>query len=188
VRDDDEVSEALRRAASELLLRGGVEALTVRRVAQEAGTTTMAIYSRFGGKEGLLGELYREGFALVAAAQQGVRRTESPRADLLRLTLAYRRVALAHPAHYRLMFGDATGWEPGALAREAALPTFEVLVTAVSRAIEAEEIQGDAEEIALAVFACCHGLVGLELASLTPARGRAPRYRRALEALLDGFA
>ena len=48
--------------ARALLESDGPGALSVRRIAAEAGISTMNVYSRFGGKGGVVDELYCEGF------------------------------------------------------------------------------------------------------------------------------
>src|SRR4051812_15130775 len=58
-----DVRLALLDAAGELLLAEGAEGMTTRRLAAMAGTTTQAIYTEFGGKEGIARAMYREGFA-----------------------------------------------------------------------------------------------------------------------------
>ena len=54
--------EALLAAAHDLLATEGPAALTVRRIAAAAGMSTMNVYSRFGGKDGVLDELFIDGF------------------------------------------------------------------------------------------------------------------------------
>ncbi|MEM6604761.1 MAG: TetR family transcriptional regulator, partial [Pseudomonadota bacterium] len=49
-------------AASKLLASGGLASLSVRAIATEAGLSTIAIYSHFQGKQGVLDALYIEGF------------------------------------------------------------------------------------------------------------------------------
>ena len=58
-----DVRLALLDAAGELLLTEGADGMTTRRLAAMAGTTTQAIYTEFGGKEGIARAMYREGFA-----------------------------------------------------------------------------------------------------------------------------
>ena len=60
--DHDQTSRALLDAAHRLLADHGSEALTVRRIATEAGMSTMNVYSRFGGKDGVIDELFIDGF------------------------------------------------------------------------------------------------------------------------------
>src|SRR5512138_3570780 len=59
----DDVEQALLEAAARLLTDEGPEALSVRRVAAEAGVSAMGVYSRFGGKQGLVEALFLDGFA-----------------------------------------------------------------------------------------------------------------------------
>lgn len=59
--------------------RGAAE-LTLRRVAELAGSSTMGIYSCFGGRAGMLEAMYRRGFELLEdaiTAPRPVRQTRS---------------------------------------------------------------------------------------------------------------
>ena len=62
LRSIDQTGRALLTAAHDLLANEGPTALTVRRIAAAAGVSTMNVYSRFGGKDGVLDELFAEGF------------------------------------------------------------------------------------------------------------------------------
>ena len=63
-----EVREALLRAARELLDEGGPAALGVRDIAGRAGVAPMGVYKRFGSKNGIIDELFRQGLEELAAA------------------------------------------------------------------------------------------------------------------------
>src|ERR687891_486660 len=67
-----DVEAVLLDAAHRLLESEGVEALTVRRVATEAGVAPMGIYHRFGGKDGLAEELFIDGNRRLGEAMQQV--------------------------------------------------------------------------------------------------------------------
>ena len=58
---DEHTRAALRAAAERLVAAGGSAALSVRAVAEEAGTTTRAVYSVFGSKDGLLVDALAQG-------------------------------------------------------------------------------------------------------------------------------
>src|SRR5688500_17526276 len=76
----DEVAQTLLKAASDVLAAEGATALTVRRIAAEAGVSTMNVYSRFGGKDGIVEHLFIEGFSRLRDAQDvGV--TDDPMDD-----------------------------------------------------------------------------------------------------------
>ncbi|MEU6724157.1 TetR/AcrR family transcriptional regulator [Nonomuraea wenchangensis] len=59
----DVVRTAILDTATHLLVTEGPGALTVRRIAGEAGCSTKVIYTLFGGKDGLVEALWLEGFA-----------------------------------------------------------------------------------------------------------------------------
>ncbi|MGH8570384.1 MAG: helix-turn-helix domain-containing protein, partial [Gammaproteobacteria bacterium] len=50
---DERVRLALIEAAARVLARDGPDALTTRRLASEVGTSTMALYTHFGGMDDL---------------------------------------------------------------------------------------------------------------------------------------
>ena len=64
---DPEVRAALTDAAARLLGEEGPAAMTTRRLATEAGTTTTAVYTHFGGKEDLVRAIVWEGFDRLTA-------------------------------------------------------------------------------------------------------------------------
>src|SRR5436305_84188 len=105
--------------------RDGAAALTLRRLAAASGTSTMAVYTLYGDKPGLLRAMYRAGFERLGAALRAASATsDDPLEALLALGHAYRDTALANPHLYDLMFGAAVpGFvpdEPGQAAADAA--------------------------------------------------------------------
>ena len=80
--------------------------MTTRRLAAMAGTTTQAIYTEFGGKEGIARAMYREGFAAARSAHaRRSAQTDDPFFDLLQQGRVYRESALERPHFYDVMFG-----------------------------------------------------------------------------------
>src|SRR5688500_10524972 len=141
-------------AALRLLRDEGGVALRVRRVAAEAGCSTMGVYTHFGGKDGLVEALWLDGFrqfgaALDAAVQKGTVVTR-----LRRLADAYRSWALSNPTHYQLMFGRTVPeFEPSPEAQAEAALTFGTLVTALAEAQEAGALRsGDPVQTALGLW------------------------------------
>lgn len=176
-------------AASTLLRDEGPEALTVRRIAAEAGCSTMGVYSRFGGKDGVVDALFREGFMLLRDTIAAVPETDDPIADLYAGCLAYRQLAHEHATHYRIMFQNAVAFEPSEQSVEAAAEAFNQLMHCVERATAAGLLAGDASVMASSIWATCHGIVSLEIAGKKPktAAGTFP-FEETLRALLRGFA
>jgi len=163
---------------------GGSQGLSLRRLAAAAGTTTAAVYTLFGGRDGLVRAVVDEGFRRFAERLAAVPRTADPGADLFALGLAYRENALANPHFYRVMFGGVAGTDaPAGGVPTAVRPTLGVLRDAVARLPEAERREGTTE-LALRLWSLAHGLVSLELAGLLPGtrEERDARYRAALAA------
>jgi AcrR family transcriptional regulator len=162
---DEATRRVLLDVAARLLADEGPAAVTTRRVAAEAGTTTRAIYSLFGAKEGLLTALYREGFEGLAAAMADVTPDDDPGAELHALALAYRRSAQARPRLYDVMFGPPiAGVEPSPEDVEVAAGTLQRLADAVARCQAAGLLpDGDVWEPTRALWATVHGLAALEL-------------------------
>ena len=163
----EDLAERLVDEAGRILSADGAAALTLRRLATATGTSTMAVYTRFGDKQGLLAAMYRAGFErLGAAMSEAVEGVDDPLAALAELGLAYRRVALANPHLYDLMFGRrVASFEPDAEAKGVAEASYRPLVDAVRRCMDAGEmVAGDAERVASFLWAVTHGMVSLELA------------------------
>lgn len=159
-----EPSAALLDAARHIFLNEGVKGLSVRRVAEQAGCTTMAVYSRFSGKDGILGALFDEGFEMLAQAQRTINPSLQNEDRLLALCQAYRSTARAYPHHYALMLGQHSGeLTPSEGSQIKAMSTLVYLTDAVA---SLSSMQGKkraaAAEVANALFAFCHGWVSLE--------------------------
>ena len=160
---DDENRARVLSAASRLLSEEGPDALSNRRVASEAGVSTMAIYTHFGSKGGILDALYVEGAQTLAAAQARIPESGDPLDEIVSLCRAYRKTALEYAGHYRILFSGANGWKPSVESRAELGRTFERLVRAVARGVALGRIEGEPTQIAFILFATCHGLVTLEL-------------------------
>ncbi|MGE2834004.1 TetR/AcrR family transcriptional regulator [Mycobacterium sp. SMC-4] len=168
--------EALVQAGVETLERDGLSALSARSVATQAGTSTMAVYTHFGGMTGLLDAVAGQVFGRFADALTDIPRTDDPVADFLRMGLAYYQFAVANPPRYQFMFGTAT---PTSVAAHRAdltatgsvsdraewAASFTALRTAVQRMMAAGRIRED-DELAVAgrLWSITHGAVMLDLA------------------------
>ena len=69
--------------------------------------SAMGVYSRFGGKQGLVEALFLDGFARLQHVLATVPRSADPVEDLLEGSRRYRRFALESPAVYAIMFSRA---------------------------------------------------------------------------------
>jgi AcrR family transcriptional regulator len=161
----DSVGSMLLKAASDLLAAEGPGALTVRRIANAAGVSTMNVYSRFGGKDGVVEHLFIEGFTRLGAGMSGVTATDDPIADMLACGLSYRRFAIDNPTLYSVMFDRVVpDYVPSPEAQLIAGATLELLADRLERAMKAGALRpGDRLRTAALVWATCHGVVSLEL-------------------------
>lgn len=164
-RTNDETSRALISAAHQLLQQDGPDALTVRRIAHAAGMSTMNVYSRFGGKDGVIDELYADGYRRLLAEVDETPMTADVPADLLRIATSYRSWALANPRYYSIMFRSAVpNFSPTSESIDMALAGLGRLV---ERIVDGQRsghiVQRDAREIAAWLWATCHGMISLEL-------------------------
>jgi AcrR family transcriptional regulator len=190
----DETREALLAAAHDLLATEGPSALTVRRIAAAAGVSTMNVYSRFGGKDGVLDELFIHGFQRMAEEMADAPTSDDAFEDLMACGRAYRAFARNNPTYYSLMFDRvAPDFEPSDRAVDTALAGLGRVVDRVQRAMDAGAVrQGDPFQIASALWACDHGLASLEYR--TPAGARSELFDwdaisdTAMRAMLRGLA
>jgi AcrR family transcriptional regulator len=188
-RTTDETGDAILRAASELLSAEGPGALSVRRIAAAAGCSTMGLYSRFGGKDGVIDELFAEGFEHFRSAIDSIPRTGDALADLRACALSYRATALTYSTHYMVMFGGAVpGFEPSPANHVVAQDSFQLLVGRVQRCIDEGLFTGDASAFAEILWGAMHGMVMLELVGMDPVgTDAATRYELMLDVLYRGL-
>jgi AcrR family transcriptional regulator len=151
------------------------------------------VYSRFGGKDGVLDELFTDGFRRLAEAMDAGEDTGDPSADLRRCGELYRRFARQHPTYYSLMFDRVVpDFEPSMAAQAVAIGTLVKLQQRVERAMAAGAMRrGDSFAVATALWACMHGVVSLEARATTGEIASFDWdsvYRIALDALHRGLA
>lgn len=180
-RADPDIRRALVAAAARILAEEGPAAVSVRRVAKEVGTSTMAVYTHFGGKEELERAVCMAGFEGLSRRMARVRPTDDPVADLAALGRAYRRNALDQPHTFAAMFRrpvDEVLLDD--LDQQTALATFLTLVETIERAQAARRLgPADPWEISIHLWIGVHGLVVLELGA---AMGRPLEAARRLAA------
>jgi AcrR family transcriptional regulator len=141
--------------AARLLAQEGPSALTLRRVTSEAGTTTMAVYTHFGGMDELKRAVRRTGYAALAAALTAA----GP--DIEPLCRAYMAFAREQPDLYRVMFMEAPLDEADAAECDG---TFALLVAGAQRHLG----EGDGVALAMELWAAGPGVATLELSALLP--------------------
>lgn len=164
---DPALGTALISAAAQIVAEEGRGALSLRRLASEVGTSTMAIYTNFGNMDGLMRAVRSEGFSRLRNALDAVDETDDPLADLALLGTAYYSTAVSEPNLYRSMFLEAPVDEAD---YETGLDTFIHLCNAVERCCNAGTFPNadptDPAEMALEIWAINHGFVTLRIAHI----------------------
>ena len=192
---DEETRAALHAAAERIVAESGPDALSVRAVADEADTTTRAVYTLFGSKDGLVATLAQHAFGLLVARAGAVRETRDPAADLVRTGVnGFRPFVLEHPSLYRIAFQRVV---PGlrevpelTAARGRAL---KLLQSRVHRVKDAGGIpRKSVAEASVEFNAMCEGLANAELRGTTlpilPAGHEERAWTAALRSVVRGWA
>jgi AcrR family transcriptional regulator len=187
----DSVGSTLLKAAGDLLAAEGPAALTVRGIATAAGVSTMNVYSRFGGKDGVVEHLFVEGFRRLGEAMTATPDSDDPIADLRACGLGYRRFAEDNRTLYSVMFDRVVpDFQPSIEAQVLAGATLDLLAKRLERAMMAGALRsGDPLHTAALVWATCHGVVSLEHEQGAPRLIDWPAvYDDALSMIIKGLA
>ena len=184
----------MRAAAERLVAEGGADALSVRTAATEAGTTTRAVYSLFGSKEGLVAAVAQTAFEYLYDEIDRLPVTEDPADDLIAIgTNVVRRLALDHPGLFRIAFQRVAGLhaDPGlAAARQRAWVQLQAAVQRLGDAglLGTKPVPDAAREI----NAMWEGLANAELRGevlrIMPKGQEEQAWRDALTTVVRGFA
>ncbi|MER5487305.1 TetR/AcrR family transcriptional regulator [Streptomyces sp. NPDC002812] len=149
-------SRLLDRAAHMLRTR---QPVTLRTLVSGTGTSTMAVYTYFGGMDGLWKALRQEGFTRLAARLATVKASADPVRDLAALGAAYLANAMENPDLYRVMFDAGFELEDTAAADD----TLHHLVHAIERAKAKGRFRDEVDPLELATQSW---LIGHGIASL----------------------
>lgn len=170
-REREELRTQILDAARELFAAEGVEAVTMRRIAERIEYSPTAIYFHFKDKESLLAELcdtdfrrFAQGFAAMAAIADPVERLRAS-------GYAYIDFGLKNPSHYRLMFMIPKSVSSKEIAKgDPAEDAYAFLKGIVAEIIGSGRFRADLTDVDLAaqvVWAGVHGVVSLEIAKCT---------------------
>jgi AcrR family transcriptional regulator len=191
---DEETRVQLRAAAERLVAQGGPDALSVRAVADGAGTTTRAVYSIFGSKDGLVAALAQTAFELLYDGIDELPETDDPVADLVAVgTDVVRRLVRDHPALYRIAFQRIAGLQPESDLVEARERAWVQLQGRVQRLKDAGLLGRKAvPDAARELNAMWEGLANAELRGdvlrIMPPGEEERAWRDALTTVLRGFS
>jgi len=173
-----------------MLASEGVAGFTTRRVAEQADTSTPAVYELFGDKAGLVREMFFEGFRMLRRHFDRLEETDDPRADLVRVVETLRKFIRENPVLSEVMFSRPfADFDPGTSGLEAGSAVRRFVVGRVRRCIDAGLLAGDETDIAHVLVSLTQGLAATEMAGWlgTSKASVKRRWDLAIRAVLDGF-
>jgi AcrR family transcriptional regulator len=152
-------------AAERIFVEHGYEGATIRKIADEVGLSSTALYMHFSEKGEILQEICRQAFeALMEANQVIIAETRSPEQRMREMMRAYVEFGFANPNAYRLVYMTRPiELREGAqsAAREMGVELFRTFEDVIDELEAAGRLRYDAKTTAQAVWAGGHGAVSL---------------------------
>lgn len=152
-------------AAEQIFVEHGYEGATIRKIANQVGLSSTALYMHFSDKQAILHEICRESFeALIALNQAVIDEAGEPEARIRRMMEAYVAFGFANPNAYRLVYltrplEARDGAE--SVAQQLGLELFQSFEAVVEDVERAGRLRGDVRATTQALWAGGHGVVSL---------------------------
>lgn len=148
--------------ALDLFQREGFEAVSMRRLAQEAGLTVMTLYKYFDSKIDVLRAIWAEIFTELFDVLNTIASREADDLSRLRaVSLAYLNYWLAHPEHYFIVFmtrGISQSDVRGFIDDPATLQRFDLFRDCVAAALTAKGGAGSVRLKSELLICILHGI------------------------------
>jgi AcrR family transcriptional regulator len=195
-RERKELRELILEAARELFNSAGVEATTMRAIAERIEYSPTAIYSYFADKEALLHQLCLNDFRSLAQKFAALEKINDPIKRLRRLAQAYADFGIHYPQAYRFLFMTPKPVPPATEASgnpdtDPCAHMYKVVESCMAEGAFKPQLK-DANLIAQTIWAGLHGAIALQLG-----RGERPdpmllpiekRIKTMLDVMIDWVA
>ena len=165
-KEKEEMKAAILKAAMQLFIEEGYDAVSIRKIAEKIEYSPSTIYLYFEDKDAIFYELHNVGFKKLQKFQMSVQNIEDPKERLIAHGRAYLNFALENVEYYDLMFiARAPGtkivehknWDSG-------MEAFSILVKNVSECKNAGYFKNNDPYIISFVFwSMVHGMVSLNI-------------------------
>ncbi|MBT1631550.1 TetR/AcrR family transcriptional regulator [Curtobacterium flaccumfaciens] len=188
---DGATADRLITAATHMLDGDGIEALSLRVLAERVDTTTRAVYALFGSKQGLVDAVVARGFReLEERMGRASDSSGDALAELVLAALEIREYARGHRALFELMFRHSEDpyWHETPDVHEASRQSLAVLRDRVAAIAAAGLVQqDDLRELLWCFRGLCEGLGGLEASGVLGEEWSADVWRTGVTALVRGM-
>jgi AcrR family transcriptional regulator len=158
----EDTQRAILDVAEALLVEGGLDAFSMRRLAEGCGCTAPTLYHYFRDKPGLIHALLEERMQQLVSELRRVHPSDDPREQVRTLCLAFARFGLRNPRHYELLAlnrgPDAEDPPAGEEARHLLLGPLEALARRGGMGV------AEFESLRLGLWSLLHGYILLRAA------------------------
>lgn len=163
-RHDRELRRRVLDTAVALIADEGVEHVSMRRIAREAGVSHQAPYHHFGDRAGVFAAINEEAFELLATRLDAhlTNHFDDPPGELAAgCVRIYVEAALEHSGHFRVMFRQDLCNLDGHPAGDAALRAFGHLRRLVISCLGPDAAPPDVDGWVMTIWSLSHGLATL---------------------------
>jgi AcrR family transcriptional regulator len=171
-RQRDEVRTKIMDAARELFAKQGVEAVSMRKIAEAIEYSPTAIYLHFADKDALLEQLCAHDFDALAYTFREAASIKDPIERIKALGYKFMKFGLKYPNHFRFMFMTPSkhekGIPPGQLEKrgDPERDSYAQLLHAVQEAMAAGRFRPELKDenlVAQTFAAAVNGVVALQI-------------------------
>ncbi|GAB4580083.1 MAG: TetR/AcrR family transcriptional regulator [Anaerolineales bacterium] len=165
----ERTKDAILNATRKMIREGGVESVSMRKIAQEIDYSPAGLYEYFGSKEEIIGVLCRMAGDRLERYMKAVDASLPIPQRLVELGMAYIKFAVENREEFLLLFTYLSN--PPQKPGETTTPvgSFLVLLQTVQEAIDSGFIQNapfDAFAISYSAWALVHGMAMLQITAL----------------------
>jgi AcrR family transcriptional regulator len=154
-------------SARDIYLAEGLNALSMRKVAKQAGMSTMAAYRHFENKDDLISHVIMEGFKIFQTYFYKALEGRTPAERLILSSDSYYLFAVENPKYYEVMFmsvSHVTDVPPSEQAQDLVRASVQFLYDRIAECVEAGLLDGPAtKRQVLHLWSHSHGLISLYL-------------------------
>ena len=153
-RSDASPRQRILDATAELLAQGGREAVSTRAISAAAGVQAQTIYRQFGDMRGLMDAVADAGWTAYLAIKTSQERSDAPIDELRHGWDLHVEFGLAHPALFKLTYGDPRRSAPSAVHGAA----HDILTAILHRVAEAGRLRVDVDTAAAMIHSAGVGV------------------------------